>query len=207
MNLFFDGPKDGPLFVFAHGAGAPADSDFMQIIALGLAARGIRVARFNFPYMQQRIDRGSKRPPERVPRLIEQFKSLIESIDQPMIIGGKSMGGRIATLVASQQHRNNNVKGVACLGFPFHPTGKPDKLRTEHFSLIAPPVLIIQGDRDTMGTRGEVATYDLPPDIEWLWLADGNHDLKPRVRSGYRHQQHLEDAIDRLAAFITKQLN
>jgi uncharacterized protein len=204
MNFIFDGPIDGPLFVFAHGAGAPADSDFMQTIALGLAKRGIRVARFNFPYMQQRIAKGTKRPPERVPKLIEQLQSLLNSIDKPMIVGGKSMGGRIASLVASDsQHQcNKNIKGIACLGFPFHPTGKPEKLRTDHFKFIQQPILIIQGDRDTMGTKEEVATYDLPANIEWLWLTDGNHDLKPRIRSGHSHQQHLERAIDTLADFI-----
>ncbi|WP_019615781.1 alpha/beta fold hydrolase [Psychromonas ossibalaenae] len=211
MNLIYNGPVDGPLFVFAHGAGAPADSDFMEMIAKGLAQQGIRVARFNFPYMQQRIDNGTRRPPERAAKLIAQFVELLEQIDQPMVIGGKSMGGRMATLVASQlcsDSRNaHNIKGITCLGFPFHPSGKPEKLRTEHFPLIKQEILIIQGERDVMGSKEEVSSYGLPADIEWLWLADGDHDLKPRVKSGFKHLQHLHKAVEVTAEFIKRVLN
>jgi len=222
MKLVFNGPEDGPLFVFAHGAGAPADSTFMTIIAQGLADKGIRVARFNFPYMQQRVDNGSRRPPERAPKLIAQLATLLSQLDQPMVIGGKSMGGRMATLLLAQLASgeldldlpnskevgtkiSQQVKGVAGLGFPFHPAGQPEKLRTEHFPLIPQPVLIIQGERDKLGSYSDVAGYQLPSTIEWLWLNDGDHDLKPRVKSGYNHQQHLEQAINALAQFIKSQ--
>ncbi len=210
MKIIYNGPVDGPLFVFAHGAGAGADSVFMESIAQGLALRGIRVARFNFPYMQQRIDNGTRRPPERAPKLIVQYAALIAGIEQPMVIGGKSMGGRIASLVAAQLSSekviadDSLIKGVACLGFPFHPTGKPEKLRTEHFPLIKQDLLIIQGERDTMGNKEEVDSYGLPANIEWLWLEDGNHDLKPRVKSGFTQQAHLQRAMDTLAVFIKK---
>ncbi|MFT6984934.1 MAG: putative alpha/beta-hydrolase family hydrolase [Psychromonas sp.] len=210
MKLTYNGPVDGPLFVFAHGAGAGADSDFMENIAQGLALRGVCVARFNFPYMQQRIDNGTRRPPERAPKLIGQYAALIAGIEQPMVIGGKSMGGRIASLVAAQLSSekaladNSLIKGVACLGFPFHPTGKPEKLRTEHFPLIEQSLLIIQGERDAMGTKEETESYDLPDDIQWLWLEDGDHSLKPRVKSGFTQQAHLQRAMDTLAAFIKK---
>ncbi len=211
MEFIYNGPTDGPLFVFAHGAGAPASSDFMEIIATGLAKQGIRVARFNFPYMQQRIDNGTRRPPERAPKLIAQFQQLIASIDQPMVIGGKSMGGRMATLVASdpttdEQTVNAKIKGIACLGFPFHPANKPESLRTEHFPLIRQAVFIAQGDRDKLGTKEEVASYSLPNSIQWLWLADGDHDLKPRVKSGFTHPAHLQDTIDHMAVFIKASL-
>jgi hypothetical protein len=211
MELIYNGPVDGPLFVFAHGAGAPATSDFMEAIAKGLALNGIRVARFNFPYMQQRVDNRTRRPPERAPKLIAQYQLLMASIDQPMVIGGKSMGGRMASLVASDPTTdaltvNSKVKGIACLGFPFHPVNKPESLRTEHFPLIQQPIFIAQGERDKLGTKEEVATYHLPKNIEWLWLEDGDHDLKPRVKSGFTHQAHLQKTIDGMAAFIKKVL-
>ena len=211
MELIYNGPVDGPLFIFAHGAGAPASADFMETIAKGLALQGIRVARFNFPYMQQRVDNGTRRPPELAPKLIAQYQQLIASIDQPMVIGGKSMGGRMASLVASDPTTdelsvNSKIKGIACLGFPFHPANKPETLRTEHFPLIKQAVFIAQGERDKLGTKEEVASYGLPDNIDWLWLEDGDHDLKPRVKSGFTHQAHLQKTIIRMAEFIKKAL-
>ena len=208
MKIKYDGVEGDPLFVFAHGAGASMDSDFMALVAQGLAKRGIRVARFNFPYMQQRVDTGSRRPPERAPKLIGQFKALLEMIDAPCVIGGKSMGGRMASLLAaelSQEYLSKNqLKGVACLGFPFHPTGKPDKLRIDHFPAVNFPQLIIQGTRDTLGSKQDVESYDLPKGIDWLWLDDGDHNLKPRVKSGFTHTAHLQKSMDELAAFIKR---
>lgn len=204
MELIYDGPNDGPLFVFAHGAGAPADSLFMETVTQGLASHGVRVARFNFPYMQQRVDGGSRRPPERADKLIVQYAQVIADIAKPMVIGGKSMGGRIASLVCAQYSEgiNTYIKGLACLGFPFHPSAKPEKLRTEHFPMIDCETLIIQGERDKLGSKVDVDSYGLPEKIQWLWLPDGDHDLKPRVKSGFTHQLHLQDAIDRLALFV-----
>ena len=209
MELIYNGPIDGPLFVFAHGAGAPATSDFMEIIATGLSEQGIRVARFNFPYMQQRIDNGTRRPPERAPKLISQYQQVIASIDQPMVIGGKSMGGRIASLVASELGTgsvkiDSHIKGIVCLGFPFHPINKPEKLRTEHFPLIQEDIFIAQGERDKLGTKEDVLSYALPDNIKWLWLEDGDHDLKPRIKSGFTHQGHLQRTIIEMAEFIKK---
>ncbi|WP_166370843.1 alpha/beta family hydrolase [Psychromonas sp. SA13A] len=204
MQLIFDGPSNGPLFVFAHGAGAPLTSDFMEKVATGLAKQGIRVARFNFNYMQQRIETGSRRPPERAPHLIKQFMDVIQTLNQPMVIGGKSMGGRMATLLAAQEPAEllQNVKGIACLGYPFHPQGKPEKLRTEHLPAIKQPVAVIQGSRDKLGDKEEVEGYSLPEHFQWCWLEDGDHDFKPRVKSGLTQQQHIQSSIDFLVAYI-----
>jgi len=204
MTLVFNGPEQGPVFVFAHGAGAPLTSDFMQQVSEGLAQHGIRVARFNFNYMQQRVDTGSRRPPERAPHLLKQFSEVISGINQPMVIGGKSMGGRMASLVAAQSESEvmQHVKGVACVGYPFHPQGKADKLRIEHLPDISCPLAIIQGERDKLGDYNEVQTYGLPDSIQWCWLADGDHDLKPRVKSGLTHQQHIQACIDYLVPYI-----
>lgn len=212
MTFIINGPDNGPLFLFTHGAGAPADSHFMQTVACGLAERGICVVRFNFDYMQIRIETGSRRPPERAPKLIKQFeariKVLSEQKNRPMVIGGKSMGGRMASLVASMTEENSllDVKGVACLGFPFHPSGKLDKLRIDHFPFVKQRQLIIQGTRDKLGSLEEVEGYQLPAEIEWLWLEDGDHDLKPRVKSGFTQQAHLQEAIQRLGSFIKETL-
>jgi predicted alpha/beta-hydrolase family hydrolase len=203
MKLIFDGPEQGPLFVFAHGAGAPLTSDFMEQVSQGLAKQGIRVARFNFNYMQQRVETGNRRPPERAPHLIKQFTDVIHSLNQPMVIGGKSMGGRIASLVAANSSIEN-VKGVACLGYPFHPQGKPETLRIEHLPDISLPLLIVQGSRDKLGNYDEACGYSLPESIQWLWLDDGDHDFKPRVKSGFTHEQHIQSCIHYLAVYIKK---
>ncbi|WP_022940159.1 alpha/beta family hydrolase [Psychromonas hadalis] len=208
MTFIVNGPADGPLFLFAHGAGAPADSCFMESIALGLAKQGIFVIRFNFDYMQIRMETGKRRPPERAPKLIKQFEDMIKKVtlqkNRAMVIGGKSMGGRMASLVASQFEENGliEIKGVACLGFPFHPAGKLDKLRIDHFPLIKQKQLIIQGSRDKLGSFAEVESYHLPKAINWCWLEDGDHDLKPRVKSGLTHAQHINQAIECLSQFI-----
>ncbi|WP_298940285.1 alpha/beta family hydrolase [uncultured Psychromonas sp.] len=206
MKLIFNGPEDGPLFVFSHGAGAPLTSDFMETVSVGLAKQGIRVARFNFNYMQQRVETGSRRPPERAPHLLKQFLEVVQELDQPMVIGGKSMGGRMATLLAAESspEQLKQVKGIACLGYPFHPQGKPEKLRIEHLAAIKQPVAIIQGSRDKLGDQNEVISYSLPNTFQWCWLEDGDHDFKPRVKSGLTHQQHIQSSITYLAAYIKR---
>ena len=201
MEFIFDGPENGPLFLFAHGAGADAESKFMTTIAQGLAEKGVRVARFNFPYMQQRLIDGKRRPPNRAPQLVEFYSDLIKELNQPVYIGGKSMGGRIASMVAAQGDKELNklIKGVVCLGYPFHPIGKPEKLRIEHLKDIQAPVFIAQGTRDKLGSYEEVNNYDLAKKIDFLWLDDGDHDFKPRVKSGYNYQTYLEQVINKIA--------
>ncbi|MDP2560967.1 alpha/beta family hydrolase [Psychrobium sp. 1_MG-2023] len=203
-DFIFDGPQHGPIFLFAHGAGADAESAFMAEIAKGLAESGIRVARFNFPYMQQRLVDGKKRPPNRAPALVDFYGSLIKDFNQPVFIGGKSMGGRIASMVAAQQDAelNHFIQGVVCLGYPFHPIGKPEKLRIEHLEDIKAPLMIAQGTRDKLGTQEEVASYALNKEVNWLWLEDGDHDFKPRVKSGFKQQSHLNTVINKIVSFI-----
>lgn len=205
MNLLIDSPTHKSAehtFLFAHGAGAPMDSDFMNYIAKGLAEQGIEVIRFEFPYMQKRREDGKKRPPDRAPKLLDYFQQIIESCESDkIIIGGKSMGGRMASLLASEPNLNDKVKGVVCLGYPFHATGKPEKVRTDHFNAINIPMLIIQGTRDTFGNQEEVSSYDCcGHQIEWI--EDGNHDLLPRKKSGLTHEDNLEAAIHHAAQWI-----
>lgn len=190
--------------LLAHGAGAPMDTDFMTVVAEGLSARGIDVWRFEFPYMSARRSGCTKRPPNPQPELLDCWRERIQEARQtlppgrPLVIGGKSMGGRMASLIADEQA----VDAVVCLGYPFHPPGKPDKLRTEHLGALATPCLIIQGSRDSLGHREEVGTYPLAPTIHLHWLEDGDHDFKPRVKSGYRQSQHWESAVSAITEFV-----
>ncbi|MDK2777615.1 MAG: alpha/beta fold hydrolase [Pseudomonadota bacterium] len=204
-NYQLDGPDDAPLFILAHGAGAGSDSDFMQQMAALLAQRGIAVVRFDFPYMEQSRMDGKRRPPSKAPALMDDFRSLIQQLGRPCVIGGKSMGGRIASMI--YQHEDlPQVKGCTCLGYPFHPPGKPDRLRTDHLQTLTKPLLIVQGTRDALGSQDEVRGYALADNIGWLWLEDGNHDLKPRKASGFTQHQHLLSAADAIAAFVRQQL-
>lgn len=199
IDLLTTGPQS-PVLVFAHGAGAPMDSEFMERMSELLAERDVGVIRFEFPYMSQRRTGGSKRPPDRQPALIEFWQKVLDQCqsDKKVFIGGKSMGGRMASLLSDER----GVEGLVCLGYPFHPMKKPEKLRTEHLADLKTPTLIVQGTRDALGNYDEVAEYELSDQIEFCWLEDGDHDLKPRVKSGFTHDQHLRSAADAIAAFM-----
>ena len=200
INLLNTGPRDGVTLLLAHGAGTGMDSAFMEQVAGDLAELGIGVARFEFPYMQIVRQTGRRRPPDRMPRLVDSFKEVVGALGGPerLVIGGKSMGGRVASLVATEL----DVMGVVCLGYPFHPPGKPDVLRTEHLPKIRCPALVLQGERDPFGRRDEVAQYALPASLRVSWMADGDHDLKPRVRSGLEHAGQLRVAAMEIRDFI-----
>jgi len=198
-DFLFDGPDDAALTVaLAHGAGAPMDSPFMDTVAQGLAAEGLRVARFEFPYMAKRRADGKKRGPDRQPVLLETWRAAVAALGaERLAIGGKSMGGRMASLVADE----TRVRGLACLGYPFHPPGKPEKMRTEHLKELHTPALILQGTRDPFGGPEEISGYGLSKAIAVRWIEDGDHDLKPRKASGRTHEANLAEAIGALAAF------
>jgi hypothetical protein len=199
-QLLITGPADATLtVVLAHGAGAGMRSDFMNAFAEGLAAEHIRAVRFEFPYMAARQQSASKRPPDREPVLRKSWQQVIDQLAaESLVIGGKSMGGRIASLVADEV----GVAGLVCLGYPFHPIGKPAKLRVEHLRSLNTPTLIIQGERDPFGNRAEVATYGLAPTIEVHWIADGDHSFKPRKASGHTQQGNWRQAITAVAEFV-----
>lgn len=202
--LMVNGEQYEKTCIFAHGAGAPMDSAFMENLAQGLAQQGIKVVRFEFPYMQERRMNGKKRPPNRQPELIECFSSVLAEQSGPCVLMGKSMGGRMASILASEQPDNSKILGVLALGYPFHPQGKPEKLRIDHLPDIKVPMAIVQGTRDALGNREEVEQLPIPSCLEFLWLEDGDHDLKPRVKSGFTHQQHIEQTIQFCADFIKR---
>ena len=177
------------------------DSPFMEFFADALAQDGMRVARFEFPYMAKRREDGKKRGPDRAPVLYDTWLRVAASVETEYVfIGGKSMGGRIASLVADAA----SVAGLICLGYPFHPPGKPEKLRTEHLRDLKTPALILQGERDSFGRREEVADYELSAAIDVHWLADGDHSFKPRKASGRTEQGNWMEAVERIVAFVEK---
>ena len=185
--------------ILAHGAGAPMDSPFMQYMAQGLAARGVRVVRFEFAYMAQRRVDGRKRPPNPQAQLLQQWRDIYAQVRQrvagPVAIGGKSMGGRMASLLADEL----GASVLICLGYPFYAAGKPEKPRVAHLAALRTPTLIIQGERDALGNRETVAGYDLSAAIELHWLPAANHDLKPLKASGFNHEHHLDSAVQAIA--------
>lgn len=204
VEFLMNGDGSGqPTVLLAHGAGAAMDTPWMTAVAEGLAARGLRVARFEFSYMAGRRTGGAKRPPPKVGLLADEYRAAIAALphDGPLIIGGKSMGGRVASLIADEMA--DRVAGLLCLGYPFHPQGKPETLRTEHLAGLRMPTLICQGTRDPFGTREEVARYDLSDRIELHWLEDGDHDLKPRKRvTGKTQADHLSTTVEAIGTWV-----
>lgn len=200
MKLLPEGPKDAACtVVLAHGAGAAMDTEFMNAFAEGLAGYQYRVVRFEFPYMAGRRTTGKRRPPDREPVLRETWKQVISSVAaNKLVIGGKSMGGRIASLIADEVA----AAGLVCLGYPFHPMGKPDKLRIAHLQTIGTPTLIVQGQRDPFGAPAEVESYGLSEKVTVHWLADGDHSFMPRKASGRSLKENLDEAVARIAAFL-----
>ena len=196
INFLVLGPKAASTTILlAHGAGAPMDSPGMTAIAEALAARDLRVVRFEFDYMAKRRSEGTRKPPPRADKLNSEYLAAIEElkVDGPLIIGGKSMGGRVASMIADELFQADCIAGLLCVGYPFHPIGKPEKLRTEHLQNLRTPTLICQGMRDQFGTQDEVSGYDLSPVIQIEWFEDGDHDLKPRKRvSGFTHADHMK---------------
>ncbi len=201
ITFLFDGPEDAPLtLVLAHGAGAPMDSPFMEKAAKAVAAGGFRVVRFEFPYMAARRTGGRRGAPDRAPVLTAAWLDVIARLGDParLAIGGKSMGGRIASLVADEA----KVAALVCLGYPFHPPGQPGKLRTAHLASLATPALVVQGTRDEFGTREEVAAYALSPAIRLRFIEAGNHSWKPLARSGRTEKENLEEGFAAVVAFL-----
>lgn len=214
--------QGAPTVVLTHGAGGPAwrlapgapgqelDEPALEKVARGLAAAGLRVARFEFPYMAARRADGKRRPPDRQPVLLDTWRAVVAQLGggrpSPLdhrtgvVIGGASMGGRMASLVADEL----GVRGLVCLGYPFHPPGKPTQLRTAHLAGLRTPALIVQGTRDPFGGPDEVARYSLSPAIRVVWIEDGDHGLAPRRASGRTRAQNLAEAVARVAGFALR---
>jgi predicted alpha/beta-hydrolase family hydrolase len=205
-EFLVDGPSSAPrTLILAHGAGSPMDSPFLETIAKGVAEYGFRVVRFEFPYMRKlRNAKGRKKsaPPDREPVLVERWKAVVKKFGgaKGTIIGGKSLGGRIASLIADDL----GVDGLVCLGYPFHPAGKPSETRTGHLAELRTPTLIIQGERDPFGTRDEIRGYPLSWHIQVAYLPDGDHSFKPRKGGEHTEQDNLDEACRLVATFCRR---
>ena len=199
-RLLVNGPATSrTAIVLAHGAGAGMDSDFMNAFAIGIADHGFRVVRFEFPYMAERRQGGKRRPPDREPVLRQTWLNVIAAVDaEKLVIGGKSLGGRIASLIADEA----KVAGLICLGYPFHPAGKPEQFRAQHLQAIKTSTLILQGERDQFGNAAEVDDYKLSSRIRVHWLTDGDHSFKPRASSGRTQEANWREAIEAMVRFV-----
>lgn len=201
-------PADRPraTVLLAHGAGAPMDSTFMTRIAEGLAARGLAVARFEFAYMAKRRTTGKKYPPPKAEKLSSEFREAIAAVIAapervgPLLVGGKSMGGRVAAITAGEA-LDPAVAGVVCLGYPFHGPGRPGEIRLEPLQKGRLPTLIAQGERDEFGARAEVETLDVGTLAHFVWIEDGSHDFGPRGASPATLKSNIAAACDAVAAF------
>jgi predicted alpha/beta-hydrolase family hydrolase len=206
--FLFDGPETADLtLLLAHGAGAAMDSSAMTAATATLSSAGIRVVRFEFGYMAARRISGTRKPPPKAELLMNEYRAAIREIAAPskLVIGGKSMGGRVASMIADEEHAAGRIAGLVCLGYPFHPPGRPESLRTAHLEHLATPALICQGTRDIFGSREEVAAYTLSPRIDFLWLEDGDHDLRPRkAASGFSAADHMKTMADAVRAWAIR---
>ncbi|MFA6139111.1 MAG: alpha/beta family hydrolase [Hyphomicrobium sp.] len=209
MTLFLNvGPPEALAHILlAHGAGAAMTSPFLEKMTVLLTERGMQISRFEFEYMAARRVGGKRRPPPRAEKLVGEYESAVAELReqgagrQTLLIGGKSMGGRVASLAADELFSGGLIDGLVCLGYPFHPPGKPENLRTAHLQKMSCPALIVQGERDPFGGRGEVESYALSPNINIAWAGDGDHDLGPRGGSGFTRAANLALAADAIAAF------
>lgn len=204
-----NGPRTATAhLLLGHGAGAPMTSQFLEAFAADLAAAGVHVIRFEFAYMAARRTDGVKRPPPRIEHLAQEFRAIVAEMprrrSQRLFIGGKSMGGRVASLIANELYTSGAVAGLVVVGYPFHPPRKASALRTAHLLGMSCPALIVQGTRDPLGSAAEVASYQLAPAIDLEWLADGDHDLMPRQTSGFTQAAHIASAARAIARFMAR---
>jgi len=198
------------VLILAHGAGAPADSAFMEALSFALSREGIGTVRFEFPYMQKRRLDGKKRPPDREPVLLEYFSRVVDEVRGDLgagirvLVGGKSMGGRMASILASQRE---GIDGVACYGYPFHPPGKPDRWRTGHFQELRSPMLVLQGTRDPFGKPAEMVGHEKELEaIRLHWLEGGNHDFLPLKSQPQTQNELIAEAARETRVFIDQEL-
>ncbi|MDX1589220.1 MAG: alpha/beta family hydrolase [Oleiphilaceae bacterium] len=211
-NRLVTGP-DGPLLVLAHGAGAPMDSGPMGELTEALNRAGIRVLRFEFPYMVKTRQDGRRRPPDRAPVLMDSWHQALElargylGAGERLFVGGKSMGGRMASHLLCGPGVAVDLAGGLCFGYPFHPPGKPGGWRTGHFPTLQRPLWIAQGERDPFGRRAEVSgLVELPDPVHIHWAHDADHDLVPAKRSGLTKRHLLDQVAAAANAFMANTL-
>ncbi|MGE5200322.1 MAG: alpha/beta family hydrolase [Rhodospirillaceae bacterium] len=209
------GPSPLATLVLAHGAGASQASDFMVTFASGLAARGLNVVTFNFPFTER-----GKKLPDPQPVLEGCFRAVLTHAagpalgTLPLFIGGKSLGGRIASHVAAARDVGDaatdawwdRLRGLVFLGYPLHPPGKPQQVRVSHLPRVIHPMLVVQGAKDAFGAPAELRLFFdvLPAPSEIVVVEQGNHSLEVPKRSGLSQAEVFGAAQDRIAAWISE---
>lgn len=185
--MLIDGPKNADAtLILAHGAGGGMKSGFMTDVARAVGEAGIRVVRFEFDYMAA----GRKRP-DPTAKLLDNWRAVLAKFGNDVYIGGKSLGGRMASMIADE----SSVRGLTCLGYPFHPPGQPEKLRTKHLETLRTPTVIVQGTRDAFGSREEVLTYPLSKAIHIEWVEGADHS--------FRNKAHVAKVVAAIVTFVT----
>lgn len=200
VSARFDGPADArPVVVLGHGAGAGMDSEFMATMAEGLAARDARVVRFNFAYAEH-----GRRSPDKQSVLEDTFRAVAESVrpaDGGLVLGGKSLGGRIASHVVTD---GLDADGLVFLGYPLHPPGRPDRLRIDHLPRIDRPMLFVEGSRDPFCPLDTLTRVleDLSIAAEVAVIDDGDHSFKVRKSSGRTTSEAWAEAVNLVAEWL-----
>src|SRR6476620_5388117 len=201
--------RAGVTVVLGHGAGASQTSGFMRMFARGLAERGLDVMTFNFVYMEQ-----GRSVPDQKPKLESCFRAVIEAIakhrklkSNRLVVGGKSMGGRIASQVVAAREDEPlalDVSGLVFLGYPLHPPGQTAKLRVEHLEHIKKPMLFVQGTRDALGTPDEIKPFikNLRPAAKIYSIEGGDHSFKAPKKFGKPPDQIFDDAMNEIDHWV-----
>ncbi len=192
--------------ILGHGAGAPQTHPFMCLFAAGLAERGFDALTFNFLYMEQR--RGAPDPKAKLEAcyvaVIDAAQKQKKLKGNAVVVGGKSMGGRIASQVAAQAEMADKIAALVFLGYPLHPPGRLDKIRDAHLPDIKAPMLFIQGERDAFGSadelRATIKQHRLNATLHIV--AGGDHSLKVPKSGGISQQQVYESALNEIAAWL-----
>jgi predicted alpha/beta-hydrolase family hydrolase len=200
--LHLEGDPEAALrIILAHGAGAPMDSVLLNAVTRGLVERGVRVGRFEFPYMAaRRVDPKRRGPPDRTEVLLDTWRRAFAAMPGKgaTFVGGHSMGGRMSTMVADEV----GAAGICALAYPWHPPGKPGQTRTAHLANLRTPALLLCGERDTFGTREEVAGYALSAAVHVQWLPEVDHSFRSTRSSGRTLAGNLREAAERMHAFM-----
>ena len=192
--------------LLAHGAGADMNAAALTTVADALADARIPSLRFNFPYRS-----AGRRAPDRAPVLEaavrEAAAELARRTKLPpgrLVLGGRSMGGRICSLVAADDADPLPVLGLALLGYPLHPPGKPETLRVEHFKRLTIPVLFASGTRDAFGTPAELKRHakKVKGPVTFHWVETGDHGFKPLKASGLTVDAALSGVAAAVVGFV-----
>ena len=204
----FPAGPGSPLMVLAHGAGADQRHRFMVATARRLSDRGVSVVTFNFLYMERK-----RKAPDRAPILEATWTTVLDAVvgrlnpKEAIVIGGKSMGGRIASQVAASTPDSEawrRVGGLVLLGYPLHPPGQPQKPRVAHLPAIEVPILLVQGTRDTFGAREEIEPVfgALKTRVDYEFVEGGDHSFAVPKSSGHSEADILDRIADRVATWI-----